>query len=71
MNEYMLWYKQPAGRWLEGLPIGNGTMGAMVMGGISDERLALKSRMPLARKKQAKDNREKITSSARNKEKVL
>ena len=41
MNEYMLWYKQPAERWLDGLPIGNGTIGAMVMGGISDERLAL------------------------------
>jgi len=41
MNEYMLWYKQPAERWLDGLPIGNGTIGAVVMGGISDGRLAL------------------------------
>lgn len=28
----MLWYKQPAQKWdAEGLPIGNGRMGAMMM----------------------------------------
>ena len=36
-----LWYKEPATRWLDGLPIGNGMLGAMVMGGIEAERLAL------------------------------
>ena len=34
-----LWYAQPAAKWTEALPIGNGRMGAMVFGGISDERL--------------------------------
>lgn len=27
-----LWYRQPAGRWEEALPVGNGRMGAMVYG---------------------------------------
>ncbi len=36
-----LWYQQPAARWLEALPVGNGRLGAMVFGGIGEERLAL------------------------------
>ncbi len=36
-----LWYTQPAINWNEALPIGNGRMGAMVSGGIMDERLSL------------------------------
>jgi alpha-L-fucosidase 2 len=36
-----LWYRQPAPRWVEYLPIGNGTLGAMVSGGLPEERLAL------------------------------
>ena len=36
-----LWYRQPADRWVEALPVGNGRMGAMVFGGVCDERLQL------------------------------
>ncbi|MGH9586396.1 MAG: glycoside hydrolase family 95 protein, partial [Acidobacteriaceae bacterium] len=36
-----LWYGQPAERWLEALPLGNGHLGAMLYGGISTERIAL------------------------------
>ncbi|MCL5096455.1 MAG: glycoside hydrolase family 95 protein, partial [Candidatus Omnitrophica bacterium] len=36
-----LWYRQPAQRWLEALPVGNGRLGAMVFGGVAIERLAL------------------------------
>jgi alpha-L-fucosidase 2 len=36
-----LWYQQPAKRWVEALPLGNGRMGAMVFGGIRQERLQL------------------------------
>lgn len=36
-----LWYKQPATRWTEALPIGNGRLGAMVFGGIPEERFQL------------------------------
>ncbi len=35
----VLWFAQPAGKWTEALPIGNGRMGAMVFGGISQERI--------------------------------
>ena len=34
-----LWYSQPAEKWTDALPIGNGRMGAMVFGGIFDERI--------------------------------
>jgi alpha-L-fucosidase 2 len=34
-----LWYHQPAERWQEALPIGNGRLGAMVFGGRTRERL--------------------------------
>ena len=36
-----LWYEQPAQKWVEALPIGNGRLGAMVFGGISKERIQL------------------------------
>src|SRR6218665_1896002 len=38
---HMLWYRQPAQEWTEALPIGNGRIGAMVFGGIAEERLQL------------------------------
>ena len=34
-----LWYRQPAERWVEALPVGNGRLGAMVFGGTSTERI--------------------------------
>jgi len=36
-----LWYKQPAGKWEEALPLGNGRLGAMVFGSTPEERLQL------------------------------
>ena len=36
-----LWYRQPATRWLEAMPVGNGRLGAMVFGTVTEERLAL------------------------------
>ena len=36
-----LWYAQPAERWEEALPLGNGRMGAMVFGGVEREHLQL------------------------------
>jgi alpha-L-fucosidase 2 len=35
----VLWYRQPAARWEQALPIGSGRMGAMVFGGAADERI--------------------------------
>src|SRR5690242_12128112 len=37
----LLWYRQPAAKWVEALPIGNGRLGAMVFGKIGDERIQL------------------------------
>lgn len=36
-----LWYQQPAKTWVEVLPVGNSSMGAMVYGGTSREELQL------------------------------
>ncbi len=36
-----LWYRQPAANWNQALPVGNGRLGAMVFGGVSEERLQL------------------------------
>jgi len=40
-NELKLWYNKPAAVWTEALPIGNGTLGAMVFGGVNEELLQL------------------------------
>lgn len=34
-----LWYTQPAAAWTNALPIGNGHIGAMIFGGVPDERI--------------------------------
>src|SRR2546421_337914 len=36
-QELKLWYTKPASHWVEALPIGNGRLGAMIYGGISNE----------------------------------
>ncbi|MGP1609381.1 MAG: glycoside hydrolase family 95 protein, partial [Burkholderiales bacterium] len=40
-SELSLVYNQPATQWTEALPLGNGLMGAMVFGGMPDERVQL------------------------------
>ncbi|MFS0860477.1 MULTISPECIES: glycosyl hydrolase family 95 catalytic domain-containing protein [Paenibacillus] len=40
-KENRLWYRQPATRWEEALPIGNGRLGGMVYGGAADEQIQL------------------------------
>ena len=37
----VLWFNKPAGKWTDAVPIGNGRLGAMVFGGVPDERLQL------------------------------
>ena len=34
-----LWYDQPATNWTEALPIGNGRLGAMIFGGLTEEHI--------------------------------
>ena len=41
MNDHTLWYNHPAAGWNEALPLGNGSLGAMVFGGIGIEHLQL------------------------------
>lgn len=36
-----IWFAQPARRWLEALPVGNGRIGGMIYGDIGQERIAL------------------------------
>ncbi|MBK6798483.1 MAG: glycoside hydrolase family 95 protein [Acidobacteria bacterium] len=38
---WKLWYRQPAAEWNEALPVGNGRLGAMVMGGVTEEQIVL------------------------------
>ncbi len=41
MSENTLWYREPAQKWTDALPLGNGRLGAMVFGGVEKERIAL------------------------------
>jgi len=41
MTDSVLWYRAPATRWIEALPVGNGRLGAMVFGGVGSERWQL------------------------------
>jgi alpha-L-fucosidase 2 len=36
-----LWYRQPARQWTEALPLGNGRLGAMVFGGVAEDRIQI------------------------------
>jgi alpha-L-fucosidase 2 len=38
-QELKLWYNKPAAKWTEALPIGNGRLGAMIFGGIEQDRI--------------------------------
>ena len=40
-RDMVLWYRQPATRWNEAMPMGNGLIGAMIFGGVKQERVAL------------------------------
>jgi alpha-L-fucosidase 2 len=40
-NDLELWYDEPAADWLEALPVGNGRLGAMIFGGVENERIQL------------------------------
>jgi alpha-L-fucosidase 2 len=37
----LMWYTEPAAAWEEALPVGNGRLGAMVFGGVDEERIQL------------------------------
>lgn len=41
VKPFTLWYMEPATAWTDALPIGNGRLGAMVFGGVTEEHLQL------------------------------
>lgn len=51
-----LWYRQPAARWVEALPVGNGRLAAMVFGGTASERIQLNEETVWAGKLRSHDN---------------
>ncbi|MCW9707910.1 glycoside hydrolase family 95 protein [Fodinibius salsisoli] len=40
-QDLRLWYDEPAQQWTEALPIGNGSLGTMIFGGVHHERIQL------------------------------
>lgn len=40
-TENILWYMQPAEKWTEALPVGNGSLGAMIFGRVENEIIQL------------------------------
>ena len=38
-TDLKLWYKQPAQKWTDALPVGNGRLGAMIFGGADEDRI--------------------------------
>jgi len=40
-GNWQVWYDEPAEDWPDGLPMANGRIGAMICGGVWDERLYL------------------------------
>jgi alpha-L-fucosidase 2 len=54
--ELKLWYRQPASEWNQALPVGNGRLGAMVFGGVAEERLQLNEDTIWAGEKRDRNN---------------
>ena len=40
-QELKLWYQQPAVKWVEALPLGNGKIGAMIFGGVREDLIQM------------------------------
>ena len=38
-QDLKLWYNKPATKWVEALPVGNGRIGAMIFGGVTQDRI--------------------------------
>ena len=53
-----LWYKSPARNWVEALPVGNSNLGAMVFGGVREERIQLNEKSMWSGSPQDADNPE-------------
>ena len=41
MNNEVLFYQSPAKNWVEALPLGNGSLGAMCFSGVKEDKISL------------------------------
>src|SRR3954465_4434835 len=57
-----LWYRKPAPAWLHALPVGNGSVGAMVFGGVEHERIQLNEKSLWSGGPQEADNPEALAA---------
>lgn len=62
IQEYKLWYQQPAKIWDEALPVGNGRLGAMVFGDVYNERIQLNEESLWAGKRFNTNNPEALSA---------
>ncbi|MDF7806464.1 glycoside hydrolase family 95 protein [Pontiellaceae bacterium B12219] len=53
--ENTLWFEHPAPRWDHGLPVGNGRLGAMILGRVQTERIVLNEESVWSRNGENKD----------------
>src|SRR5512146_184969 len=56
----VLWYRHPAQKWGDALPVGNGRLGAMVFGGVQKERIQLNEDTIWNGKKRDRNNPEAL-----------
>jgi alpha-L-fucosidase 2 len=54
----ILWYRQPAEKWVEANPVGNGRLGAMVFGKVKEEHIQLNEDTIWAGERRDRDNPE-------------
>jgi len=54
--EHLLWYNTPPEEWMEGLPIGNGRLAAMVWGNAESDVLSLNHEWLWRGKNRERDN---------------
>src|SRR5438046_3708886 len=59
-HSMVLWYRQPATKWTEALPIGNGRLGGMVFGTTDTEHIQLNEDTVWAGEKRDRNNPEAL-----------
>ena len=63
-GDLALWYRHPAKQWVEALPVGNGRLGAMIFGGVGEERLQLNEQSLWSGSPQDSDNPDALPALA-------
>ena len=59
-DDLKLWYDEPAAKWVEALPLGNGRLGAMVFGNPAEELIQLNENTIWAGSPNSNDNPEAL-----------